>query len=152
AIDVVKFVGDAVAVVVAESRYVGEDAADLVEVEYEPLPAVVDMEAALDAAAPVVHPELGDNVFFKGEFATEDFDAAFAAGDVVLRERFRSTRVAGVPLEPRGCVAAVEPGRGTLTFWSSTQIPHMLRTAIADLVTIPGLSEARIRVITPEVG
>ena len=152
AIDVVKFVGDAVAVVVAESRYVGEDAADLVEVEYEPLPAVVDMEAALDAAAPVVHPELGDNVFFKGEFATDNFAAAFAAGDVVLRERFRSTRVAGVPLEPRGCVAAVEPGRGTLTFWSSTQIPHMLRTAIADLLTIPGLSEARIRVITPEVG
>lgn len=152
AVDVVKFVGEAVAVVVAESRYVGEDAADLVEVDYEPLRAVVDVEAALDPAAGVVHPDLGDNVLFKGEFATDKFDAAFASGDLVLRERFRSTRVAGVPLEPRGCVAAVEPGRGTLTFWSSTQIPHMLRTAIADLVNVPGLSEAKIRVITPEVG
>ena len=152
AIDAVKFVGDAVAVVVAESRYIGEDAADLVEVDYEPLPAVVDVEAALEASAPVVHPELGDNVFFKGEFATDGLDAVFAAAPLVLRERFQSTRVAGVPLEPRGCVAAVEPGRGTLTFWSSTQIPHMLRTAIADLVTVPGLTEAKIRVITPEVG
>jgi carbon-monoxide dehydrogenase large subunit len=152
AVDVVKFVGDAVAVVVAESRYLGEDAVDLVEVDYEPLPAIVDLEAALAPTAPVVHPELGDNVLFKGTFATEGFDRAFASGDVVLRERFQSTRVAGVPLEARGCVAAPEPGRGTLTLWSSTQIPHMLRTALADLVVAPGLTEAKIRVITPEVG
>jgi carbon-monoxide dehydrogenase large subunit len=152
AVDTVKFVGDAVAVVAAESRYAAEDAADLVEVDYELLPAVVDLERALDPTAPVVHPELGDNVFFKGEFTTNGFDRVFASGEVVLRERFQSTRVAGVPLEPRGCVAAVEPGRGTLTFWSSTQIPHMLRTALADLVMVRGLTEARIRVITPEVG
>lgn len=152
AVDAVKFVGDAVAVVVAESRYVAEDAADLVEVDYAPLPAVVDVEAALHPSAALAHPELGDNVFFKGEFTAGDVEGAFTSADLVLEETFRSARVAGVPLEPRGCVAALDPGRGMLTFWSSTQIPHMLRTALADLVAVPGLSESRIRVITPEVG
>ncbi len=152
AIDTVKFVGDAVAVVAAESRYIAEDAADLVEVDYEPLPAVVDVEAALDPTAPLAHPELGDNVFFKSEFKAGDVDGAFASADLVLKETFRTGRVAGVPLEPRGCVAAVERGRGTLTFWTSTQIPHMVRTALADLLTEPQLSEPKIRVITPEVG
>jgi carbon-monoxide dehydrogenase large subunit len=152
AVDCVKFVGEAVGVVAAESRYVAEDAAELVEVDYEPLPAVVDVEAAMDPHAARVHPELGDNVFFKGEFKAGNVDAAFASADLVLRETFRSARVAGVPLEPRGCLAAVDLGRGTLTFWSSTQIPHMLRTALADLLTVPGLSESRVRVVTPEVG
>ncbi len=152
AIDAVKFVGEAVAVIVAESRYVGEDAVDLVEVDYESLPAAVDVEAALERDAPLVHPELGDNVFFRGEFKAGNVAAAFSSADLVLEETFRSGRVAGVPLEARGCVAAIEPGRGMLTFWTSTQIPHMVRTALADLLNVQGITESKIRVVAPEVG
>ncbi|MFI5280319.1 MAG: xanthine dehydrogenase family protein molybdopterin-binding subunit, partial [Gemmatimonadales bacterium] len=94
AVDAAKFVGDAVAVVVAESRYVAEDAADLVEVDYEPLPAIVDVEAALDPKAPLAHPELGDNVFYKSEFTAGDVGGAFSSADLVLKETFRSGRVA----------------------------------------------------------
>jgi carbon-monoxide dehydrogenase large subunit len=115
AIESVKFVGDAVAVVVADSRYVGEDAADLVDVDYEPLPVVVDLEDALRPAAPLVHPELGDNVFFTGEFATDGLDTVFASADLVLRERFQSTRVAGGP-RPRSRTCC---GRRSRT-WSTS--------------------------------
>ena len=149
AVDRVRFVGDAVAVVAAESRYIAEDAADLVRVDYEPLPAVVDMERALDAASPVVHDDLGTNVLFKGEHKAGDVDGAFSGGHRVLRETFRCTRVAGVPLEGRGCLASWDVGLETLTEWSSTQIPHLLRTSLAELL---GLPETRVRVVAPDVG
>ena len=149
ATDKARFVGDAVAVVVAETRYIAEDATDLVEVNYEPLAAVTDVERALEADAPLVHDEVGSNVLFRSEFKAGDVDAAFASAHRVLGETFRCTRVAGVPLEGRGCVASWNPGQETLTEWSSTQIPHLLRTALADLL---GLVEARIRVVAPDVG
>jgi carbon-monoxide dehydrogenase large subunit len=149
AVDRVRFIGEEVAVVVADSRYLAEDAADLVEVEYEPLEAVVDVEKALAADAPLVHEAFGDNVMYRSDFTAGDVEGGFASAHLVLHETFRSARVAGVPLEPRGCLASYEPGRGTLTEWSSTQIPHLLRTALAGLL---GIAESQIRVITPEVG
>jgi aerobic carbon-monoxide dehydrogenase large subunit len=147
--DKARFVGDMVAAVVAETRYLAEDGIDLVDVDYEALPAVVDVEQALQPGAPLVHEELGDNVMYRGQFTAGDVDAAFASGERVVSDTFRSTRVAGVPLEPRGCLAAYDAGRAMLTVWTSTQIPHMVRTAIAELLDIP---EPRVRVITPEVG
>ncbi len=146
--DKVRFVGEAVAVVVAESPYIAQDAIKLVEVDYEPLPASVDMERTTEAGAPRVHDEVENNLIFEGSFATPDFEDAFASAPHVLEGRFRSGRVGGVPLEPRGCLAVPEPG-GALTFHTSTQIPHMLRTALAKYIACP---ESRLRVVVPEVG
>ncbi len=146
--DLVRFVGEAVAVVVAEDPYIAQDAIELVEVSYEPLAASIDMEATTAADAPRVHASVPGNLVFEGRFATKGFDEAFAAAPHVLRERFKSGRVGGVPLEPRGCLAVPEPG-GALTFYTSTQIPHMLRTSIAQYIGCP---ESRLRVVVPEVG
>ncbi len=148
-VDKVRFVGEPVAVVVAEDRYLAEDAAEFVHVTYEPLPAVVDMEEALAPTAPLVHDEIDSNALFHSEFSSGDVAGAFAGAAHVVRESFRSNRVAGVPLEPRGCVARYDAARRELTEWSSTQIPHLLRTALADLLNFP---EERIRVIAPDVG
>jgi carbon-monoxide dehydrogenase large subunit len=149
AVDRVRFVGEPVAVVVASDRYRAEDACEVVAVAYDALPAVVDAEQALGRGAPLVHEAIGSNVLFHTSFAQGDVVRAFASADLVLHETFRTTRVAGVPLEPRGCVAAYDRGRRTLTVWSSTQIPHLLRTALAELLAF---DEGRIRVIAPEVG
>ena len=145
----VRFVGEAVAVVVAESRYIAEDGVDFVTVDYEPLPAVSDVERALEVGAPLVHDEVGSNVVFQSEFKAGDVEEAFASAYRVLSETFRCARVAGVPLEGRGCVAKYDVGRGVVTVWSSTQIPHLLRTSLAELL---GMPETRIRVIAPDVG
>ena len=102
----VRFVGEAVAVVVARSPYLAQDAIELVEVEYEALAVTVKLEGADDAGAPQVHDEIPNNTIFKGEFSTPDFEAAFDGAKHVIRERFRSGRVGGVPLEPRGCLAS----------------------------------------------
>ena len=144
----VRFVGEAVAVVVCESAYVAQDAIELVEVDYEALPATVRLEDALTSGMPQVHDEVEGNLIFEGRFATEGIDAAFADAPHVISERFRSGRVGGVPLEPRGCMAVPEHG-DALTFYSSTQVPHLLRTALAQYL---GASEARLRVVVPEVG
>jgi carbon-monoxide dehydrogenase large subunit len=147
--DKARFVGEPVAVVVAENRYVAEDAVEHVHVTYDPLPAVVDMEEALAPTAPLVHDGIDSNALFHSEFSNGDVAQAFASAALVVRESFRSNRVAGVPLEPRGCLARYDDARRELTEWSSTQIPHMLRTALADLLDFP---EERIRIIAPDVG
>ncbi len=144
----VRFVGEAVAVVVTQSAYLAQDAMELVEVEYEALPAAAILEHADQPGAPLVHEAIPNNTIFKGEFTTPDFEAAFDGAPHRLRERFRSGRVGGVPLEPRGCLALPEHG-DNLVFYSSTQVPHLLRTALARFM---GHSESRIRVIVPEVG
>ncbi len=145
---IVRFVGETVAVVVARSPYLAQDAIELVEVEYDPLPACADLESATSPDAPQVHDDIPNNTIFKGDFTTPDFEAAFEGAEHVIRERFRSGRVGGVPLEPRGCLALPEHGDG-LVFYSSTQVPHLLRTALARFMEHP---ESRIRVIVPEVG
>ncbi len=144
-----RFAGEAVALVLAESRYVAEDGAELVEVEYEALPHVVEAEQAIAEGAPLLHPGLGSNVVYRRTRTIGDPDAAFASAAHVVRAVFRGNRYVAAPLEPRGCAAAFEQATGELTFWCSTQSPHLLRRRLA-LAT--GIGEARIRVITPDVG
>jgi len=145
----VRHVGEYVAVILAESPYAAQDALDLVGVEYEPLPAVATIADGLAPGAPVVHEALGDNVIFRTRFATEGFEARFAAGEVVLEEEFSLGRVTGVMIEPRGCMAWPDPIATGITLWTSTQIPHIVRTAIAEHL---GMAEANLRVVTPAVG
>jgi len=147
--DIVRFAGELVAVVVATDRYLAEDAAELVEVEYEPLEAVVDLEAARAPGAQKLHDEATDNVLYRGSFKSEGFDAAMAGAELVVEDSFDSHRLAGVSIEPRGCLAVYDRGRDALTLWTSTQIPHMARTGLAELL---GWDETRLRVIAPDVG
>jgi carbon-monoxide dehydrogenase large subunit len=148
AIDEVRVVGEAVAVVVADSAYAAKDAAELVEVEYEQLPAVVDPLKAMEGP-PYVHASLGTNVAFRMPFAAGDTAGAFAAADEIIKQRIINQRVAPVPIEPRSMVANWDAGMQQLTLYSATQIPHLLRTQLAIVL---GMSENHIRTIAPEVG
>jgi carbon-monoxide dehydrogenase large subunit len=145
----VRFVGEHVAVVVARDPYVAQDAIDLVYVEYEDLEATVRLETASEPDAVLVHDDVPNNLIFEGHFSSDGFDEAFGSQKTIVRETFRTGRVAGVPMEPRGCVAIPGLASGTLTFYSSTQIPHMLRTSLAQILDHP---ESSIRVVTPDVG
>jgi len=147
--DKVRHVGDPVAVVVAQSRYVAEDAALEVEVAWEPLPAVTDPEAALAADAPRIDEALADNNLAHIESSAGDVDAAFAGAAHVFAKRFRSGRSTAAPLEPRGVIADFEPTSGRLQLWCSSQMPHLLRTFIGPLLKIP---EGKITVTAPDVG
>ncbi len=149
ATDTARFVGDGVALVLAENPYVAEDALGLVSVDYEQLPAVSGVEEALEPGAPRVHAELADNVLVEGGDRTGGFDAAFGAAGHVLRERFRFNRVAGMALEPRGCLAVYEKSDDAVTLWTATQVPHLTRLGIARYL---GWPEGRIRVAAPDVG
>ena len=141
--------GDAVAVVVAESRALAKDAAELVEVDYEPLPAVTDVEKALKDGAPVVHDEFGTNRCYDWTLSAGDVDKAFAEAAVTVAERYRQNRLIPNAIEPRGVLVQPEPAQGEFTVWSATQIPHILRVLLA--MTL-GISEAKLRVIAPDVG
>lgn len=145
----VRFVGEHVAVVVAEDPYIAQDAAELIEVDYEPLPAAVRLEEADSETAPLVHEDIPRNVMFEAAFASPDFQAAFESAEMIVGETFRTGRVAGVPLEPRGCLAMLDHVADSLLFYTSTQIPHLARTALSEILDFP---EPRIRVVTPEVG
>jgi carbon-monoxide dehydrogenase large subunit len=149
AVDRVRFVGEMVAVVVAKDRYSAEDGANLVQVEYEDLPVLATMEAALAANAIRLHPNTRNNVLFRAVHKTEGFDAAFAAAQVVVQDTFHSPRIAGLCIEPRGCLAIYDSALDTLTFYTSTQIPHIVRTGLAEALN---LDETRLRVLAPEVG
>ena len=140
--------GEAVAVVVAESRSQGEDAAALVEVDWEELPAVVDMERSL-AGERVIHRELGDNVCFKREHDTGGVDEAFARADVVVEETFHFGRHTGVCLEGRSILADYNAAEHSLTVYHSTQAPHMMQDIFSRHLGIP---EGSVRVIAKDVG
>ena len=145
----VRTVGEPVVALAAESRAQAEDAAARVEVDYEPLPAVLSPEQALAPDAPLIHEELGDNLIYQTRLEAGDPDTAFAAAHRVYRRRFTTGRHTGVPLEPRGLVAEFDPATRALTVWMSTQVPHMMQAVLADLF---GLPEHRVRVIAPDVG
>ncbi len=147
--DRVRYVGEAVAVVVAESRYVAEDALELVAVEYEPLPVVTDARAALAPDAALLYPEWGDNVAASFSHAIGDVEGAFRRARVVVRETLRVHRYAGMPMECRGVVADPRGRDGLLTVWDSTQIPHHVQAALAEALALPA---HRVRVIAPDVG
>ena len=144
----VAYAGEPVVAVIAETPEAARDATDLVEVEYEELPAVVDLERAA-AGAPYVHDEFGTNIAFTMEVNGGDAESAFKNAAVTVSERLLNQRLAPVSIEPRGMVAHWEPGPQHLTVWSSTQIPHLLRTQLALAL---GLPEHRVRTIAPEVG
>jgi aerobic carbon-monoxide dehydrogenase large subunit len=148
AVDVARYAGQAIAVVLADSRYAAEDAAERIVVDYEPLPPVLDAAAASRPDAPRLHPDLLDNLAARLRLATGDVDAAFAAADHVVRRRFRMQRLTGIPIETRGVVARPEPGGG-VTLWAATQTPHLVRDAVTHHL---GLDAAQVRVLAPDVG
>ena len=145
----VRFVGEAVVMVVAEGRYVAEDAVDAVAAEYEPLEPVVDAATAMAADALLLHEEAGTNVLYRHRLESPGVAAAFESADLVLKASFDTQRATGVPIEPRGCVAEFDRATERLTLWSSTQVPHILRTGLAELLK---MDESRIRVAAPDVG
>ena len=145
----VRFVGEPVAVVVAVNRYVAEDAANLIDVEYDPLDTVWDVEKALTAETVLVHDEWGDNLMQEIKVEIGEVSKAFQAADCVVAERFVTGRHMAMPMETRGCVASFEAATDSLTLWSSTQTPHVVRTHLARAINFP---EHHIRVIAPDVG
>ena len=147
--DRVRFVGEGVAVVVASGSYAARDALDLIEVDYEPLTPVVDPEKAIANGATVLHEGHKDNIAYRWELEGGDVKAAFKNADKIVKQRMINQRLIPVAMEPRGVVADYKPGERQLTVWSSTQIPHLLRTQIAAMLATP---EHSVRVITPEVG
>lgn len=145
----VRFVGEAVACVLAHERAVAADAAELVGVEYERLPAVIDAAAATAPGAPLLHEDWADNHFIRRHFETEGFDEAMAGAAHRLARTYTMGRHSGIPLEPRGCIAEWDDAAGVLVLRTATQVPHLLRTGLADFLGVP---EHRIRVIAPDVG
>lgn len=147
--DRVVFCGQAVAVVVADDQGLAEDLAEQVFVDIEPEDAVVDFAQALGEGARAVHPEAPGNVLVEGNIRTPGVDAAFAAAAEVVALELRSGRQTAMPLEARGGVARFDPLAGRVTLYASVQMPHMLRTGIADVLGFP---ESDLRVVAPDVG
>src|SRR2546422_796541 len=147
--DRARYVGEAVAMVVAESRAQAEDAVHRIEVDWEPLPPAVDMVEPGEPGGPLVHPEWGTNVALSFAHSIGDPDAAFARADGVVSETFRVQRYVGMPLECRGVVARWDRRDGTLTTWNSTQVPHFVQQGLTGVL---GLPPHKIRVIAPDLG
>src|SRR5947207_7486940 len=146
AVERVRCVGEPVVGIAAETAAAAHDAMAGVSVTYAPLPAALTPDSA---TAPLIHPELGDNLIYETRLSGGDPDAAFAAAPSVFKRRFTTGRHTGVPMEPRGLVADFEPATRALTVWISTQVPHMMQAVLAGLF---GLPEHRVRVIAPDVG
>ncbi len=147
----VRFVGEAIAVVVAEDRYLAEDAVGELEasVEYEILQAHVDAEKAMDDVENLLFPELGSNVFYRKKDRVGEVDGAFDSADLVVKRTYHTNRVSAAPMEGRACVAKYDKAYGQLTLWLSTQSPHVDRNLLAQSLDI---SENKVRVIAPDVG
>ncbi len=149
AVDKVCYVGEGVAAVVTESRYTARDAIDLIQVEYDPLPAVTDPEKALAPDSPVIHSEWPDNLAFHWEQTQGEVEKAFKQADKVVKQKLVHQRLAPIAIETRGVVARYLSTEKELTVWSSTQIPHLLKTHLAKMLQLP---EEQMRVIAPDVG
>ena len=147
--DRVYYVGHPVAAVVATDKYIAADAVERIEVDYEPTELVSDPEEALQEGAVKVHPEYPDNVAFTFSQEGGDVEEAFRQADVIVKEKILVPRLAPIPIETRGVVAEYDEGSQELTIYSSTQIPHLLRTQLALQLNLP---EHHVRVIAPEVG
>ena len=148
-VDRVRHVGEVVAAIIATSDEVGEDAVDDVEVEWEELPAAADLLSAYSGDAPPVFAGLDTNIIDTGEKKTDDVDEVFAGAPHTLGQRMLSQRLAGVPMEVRAVAATPDAVTGGITIWTSTQIPHGVRSSLA---TVLGLPENMLRVIAPNVG
>ncbi|WP_315836304.1 xanthine dehydrogenase family protein molybdopterin-binding subunit [Bradyrhizobium prioriisuperbiae] len=148
-VDRISFSGQAVAVVVADDPALAEDIADAVFVDIDTTDAIVDLDLALVSGAEAVHPEAPSNVLVEGRMKTAGFDAAFAAAAEIVTLELRSHRQSAAPMEARAGLATYDAATGRVTLTASVQMPHMLRTGIADTL---GIVEADLRVIAPDVG
>jgi carbon-monoxide dehydrogenase large subunit len=148
--DRVYYVGHPVAVAVATDPYVARDALDAIDVDYEPLPIVTNPEEALKPGSPLTHPDLGTNVAYTSTMTGGgDIDEAFRQADRIITQRIVHQRLTPMPLEPRGVAASFHAGEGTLTLWTSTQVPHLLRSLLPGMIAVP---ENKLRIVAPEVG
>src|SRR6185295_10298675 len=138
-------VGEPVAMVAAETRARAEDALELIEIEYEPLSAVVDTAAAASPTAALLYDELGSNVAWQGQVAYGDVDQAFASADRVVRENLKIHRYSSTPLEPFACIAEHTPER--LNIWCNSQAPEVVYEAVTE-----ALGTENVRVIVPDIG
>ena len=145
----VNYAGEAVALLLAESKYAAEDAVELVEVEYEPLEPVHDLEAAMKAESAKVHDYAPSNVSYHFVYESGDVEGAFRQADEVVKVDLVNQRIHPLPLEPRGVIASYDPGNDLLTIWLSTQDPHGMRDSIADVLNVPA---SKVRLIAPDVG
>ncbi|GIV90161.1 MAG: aldehyde dehydrogenase [Chloroflexus sp.] len=151
AVDKVALVGDPVAMVVAENRYIARDAADAVEVEYEPLPAVVDARKAVEPGAPQIHEAAPNNIVFEWECGNKAAaDAAIAGAEVVVKEEIINQRLIPTPMETRGSIARYDATTGEWTVWMTSQAPHVHRLLLTAFVF--GVPETKLRCIAPNVG
>jgi carbon-monoxide dehydrogenase large subunit len=151
AVGEVHFAGDPVALVIAEDRYIARDACDLIEVEYEPLPVVVDAKKATEPGAPQLHENAPNNIVMEWEAGDKaKADTAIAAAEVVVREQIINQRLIPTPMETRGAVARYEPATDEFTLWTTSQAPHVLRLLLTAFVF--GIPETKLRVISPDIG
>ena len=147
--DTVRYSGEAVAVVVAENRYQAEDALELIEVNYSPMPAVVTADDAMGDGAPQLHSDAPNNQAFHWVAAGGDTDSAFDTAEVIVKDKIIQQRLIPNAMEPRSAIASYLPSMGELTLWNTTQNPHIARFLCSLVTDIPG---HKIRVIAPEVG
>ena len=147
--DRVCYVGQPVAIVVAEDSYLAADALDSIDVEYQPLASIIDPAEALAEDAPLLHPEVGTNLTLQTVSAGGDLDQAFAEADRVVAQTYRVQRLAPAPMEPRGVLADYQPQQDLLTVWDSTQHPHEVREHLCELLQRP---DSSVRVVAPDVG
>ena len=149
AVDKVRYVGEPVALVLASSRAAAEDAAERVQVRYDPLPPVLDMEKAVAKDAPVLHDDVGSNLSYDVKRSVGDIEAAFKEADVKIKQRLIQQRLIPIAIETRGVVADFKPYTGKLTIWSSTQIPHFVKVFTGVILGVP---ENNVRVVARDVG
>ncbi len=149
AVEKVRYVGEPVAAVVAESRYRAEDGTEAVVVDYEPLTPVVDPEEAMKPTSAKLFDELKSNLVYEYHFSTPDLDKVFREADHVIAARLNSHRLTPLPMEPRAYAAEYDSRTGQLTCWASTAGAHNFRTRLAEILGIP---ESKLRVIAPDVG
>src|SRR5262245_8787329 len=147
--DKARYAGDGVAVVVAESRALAKDAVELVEVDYEPLPAVTDVAEAVQDSASLVHDEYDNNQAFTWPLQTGEIDKLFSEAAVTVKEHYRQQRLIPNAIEPRSVLVQPVPANGEYTMWSATQVPHIARVTLSGTTGIP---ETKLRVIAPDVG
>lgn len=149
AVDRVRYVGDPVAVVVAETPFQAEDAAETINVDYVPLEAVTDQEKALEKQAPQLYSEVPGNLAFRWKIDAGNVDEVFSTADVIVKERFVNQRLQPASMETRGTVASFDTGTGETTVWMTSQNPHVHRFLLSLILGVP---ENRLRIIAPDVG
>ena len=149
AVDKVRYQGEPVAAIIAERPYIALDAADLIDIEYEPLPPVTDVNEAIQPGSPLVYEEWEDNIQVHIEFNFGDVDAAFKEAERILKVSWHENRVSAFPIESRGCIASYDRMTGMLNMWSSTQAPFLGRQYISSALRLP---TSKVRIVAADIG